>query len=64
MRRLLEERIRASLAEVSNAEQVKKFAILAEPFSIAAEELTVSMKLRRSVIVIRYARQIEELYRE
>ncbi len=64
VRRLLEQRVRTALAEVSNAEQVKKFAILPEPFSVAAEELTVSMKLRRNVIVGRYARQIEELYRE
>ncbi|HBI42706.1 MAG TPA: hypothetical protein DDY78_07600 [Planctomycetales bacterium] len=64
VRRLLEQRVRAALAEVSNAEQVKKFLILPVPFSVAAEELTVSMKLRRNVIVTRYARQIEELYRE
>ena len=64
VRGLLERRVRSALAEVSNAEQVKKFAILSEPFSVAAEELTVSMKLRRNVIVSRYARQIEELYRE
>ena len=48
---------------MSNAEQVKKFAILPEPFTVAAEELTVSMKLRRNVVVARYARQIEDLYR-
>ena len=47
--------MRTALADVSNAEQVKKFAILPEPFSVAAEELTVSMKLRRDVIVSRYA---------
>jgi long-chain acyl-CoA synthetase len=64
VRRFLEQRVRAALAEVSNAEQVKKFLILAEPFSVAADELTVSMKVRRNVIVTRYARQIEELYRE
>jgi long-chain acyl-CoA synthetase len=62
--RLLEQRVRAVLAEVSNVEQVKKFVILPEPFSVAADELTVSMKLRRNVIVTRYAHQIEELYRE
>jgi long-chain acyl-CoA synthetase len=64
VRRLLEQRVRAALAEVSNAEQVRRFLILPEPFSVAAEELTVSMKLRRGVIVTRYAGQIEELYRE
>jgi long-chain acyl-CoA synthetase len=64
VRELLRYRIDAALVGLSNAEQVKKFAILPEPFSVAAEELTVSMKLRRGVIVSRYARQIEDLYRE
>ena len=63
VRGLLERRVRAALADVSGAEQVKKFLILPRPFSVAADELTVSLKLRRSVVVNRYADQIEELYR-
>jgi long-subunit acyl-CoA synthetase (AMP-forming) len=35
-----------------------------QPFSVAEEEMTVSLKLRRSVIVGRYADRIEALYRE
>jgi long-chain acyl-CoA synthetase len=62
--RLLEERLKAALKDVSNAEQVKKFLIVPSPFSVAADELTVSLKLRRNVVVNKYARQIEELYRE
>jgi long-chain acyl-CoA synthetase len=64
VRELLRHRIDAALADLSNAEQVKKFAILPEPFTVAAEELTVSMKLRRNVVNARYARQIEDLYCE
>jgi long-chain acyl-CoA synthetase len=64
VRELLRYRIDAALADLSNAEQVKRFAILPEPFTVAAEELTVSMKLRRNVVTARYARQIEDLYRE
>jgi long-chain acyl-CoA synthetase len=60
---LLQCRIQAALADVSNAEQVKKFLIVPQPFSIAADELTVSLKLRRNVVLAKYARQIEELYR-
>jgi len=63
VRRFLEQRVRAALAEVSNAEQVKKFLILAEPFSVAADELTVSMKVRRAVVLARYREQLDELYR-
>ena len=64
VRGLLERRVAAALADVSNAEQVKKLIVLPDPFSVAADELTVSLKLRRGVVVQRYARQIEELYRE
>jgi long-chain acyl-CoA synthetase len=64
VRDLLERRVRAALADVSNAEQVKKFLILPAPFSVAADELTVSLKLRRGVVVNRYAGLIEEMYRD
>ena len=60
---LLERRVRAALADLSPAEQVKKFLILPRPFSVAADELTVSLKLRRNVVLERYGRQVEELYR-
>jgi long-chain acyl-CoA synthetase len=60
---LLQHRIQAALADLSSAEQVKKFLIVPQPFSVAADELTVSLKLRRNVILAKYARQIEELYR-
>jgi long-chain acyl-CoA synthetase len=60
---LLQRRIQRVLADVSSAEQVKKILIVPQPFSIAADELTVSLKLRRNVVLAKYARQIEELYR-
>ncbi len=61
---LLERRVGAALTDLSPAEQVKKFVILPRPFSVAADELTVSLKLRRNVVLERHARQVEELYRE
>ncbi len=63
VRDLLGRRVAAALADVCSAEQVKKFLILPAPFSVAADELTVSLKLRRGVVVNRYAEQIETLYR-
>ncbi|HZY84547.1 MAG TPA: AMP-dependent synthetase/ligase, partial [Gemmataceae bacterium] len=59
---LLGECVRRALADVSNTEQVKKFVVLAEPFSVANDELTVSLKLRRNVVQTRYARQLDALY--
>jgi long-chain acyl-CoA synthetase len=61
---LLECRVRQALRDVSPAEQVRKFYVVPQPFSVAEEEMTVSLKLRRSVIVGRYADHIEALYRE
>ncbi|HYV34298.1 MAG TPA: AMP-dependent synthetase/ligase [Gemmataceae bacterium] len=63
VRKLLEDKIQTALKEVASWEKVKCFLILARPFSVAAEELTVSLKLRRGVIFGRYGAQIEELYR-
>ncbi|HZV06419.1 MAG TPA: AMP-dependent synthetase/ligase [Gemmataceae bacterium] len=60
---LLQHRIQAALVDVCGAEQIKKFVIVPQPFSVAADELTVSLKLRRNVVLAKYARQLEELYR-
>jgi long-chain acyl-CoA synthetase len=62
--RLLRERIDQQLANVSNWEQVKKFVVLSGPFTVAAEELTVSLKLRREVVVAHHANVLEALYAE
>ena len=62
VRSLLHERIDAALAGVSPWEHVKKFVILPRPFSVAANELTVSLKLRRNNIVENYREALEMLY--
>jgi long-chain acyl-CoA synthetase len=56
--------VRAALKDVSPMEQVKKIAIVPQPFSVAGDELTVSLKLRRNVVVGKYVAQIEQMYRE
>jgi long-chain acyl-CoA synthetase len=61
---LLRQRIDAALVDVSRAEQVKKFIVLPRPFSVAADEMTVSLKLRRGVILKKYAAQLDALYRD
>jgi long-chain acyl-CoA synthetase len=62
VRGLLDGEIQAALKDLANWEQVKNFLIVPRPFSVAAAELTVSMKVRRNVIFERYARQIEAMY--
>ncbi len=61
--RFLEERIAAALKDVCSWEQVKRFAVLPGAFSIAAEELTVSLKMRRNVILDHQKERVEALYR-
>jgi long-chain acyl-CoA synthetase len=61
---LLECRVREALRHVSPGEQVKKFIVVPQPFSVAAEEMTVSLKLRRNIVLGRYAEQIDALYCE
>ena len=59
---LLLAKINAQLTNVANWEQVKKIYVQPRPFTVEAEELTVSLKLRRGVILKRYAEEIEQLY--
>jgi long-chain acyl-CoA synthetase len=64
VRDFLHKRIVRSLADVASYEQVKKFIILPRPFTVAADELTVSLKMRRGVIFAKYQRELDALYRE
>ena len=64
VRIFLETRIQQALKVVATYEQVRKIVVLAEPFSVAKEELTVSLKLRRSVIFEHHRAELEALYRE
>ncbi len=43
-------------------ERVRRFALLPEPFSAAARELTPTLKVRRAAVAQRWAAQIEALY--
>jgi long-chain acyl-CoA synthetase len=64
VRALLERHVRDALRDVSACEQIKKFIVVPQPFTVSGEELTVSLKLRRQVIAAKYAAQLEALYRE
>jgi long-chain acyl-CoA synthetase len=61
---LLRRCIDAATANVAMWEQVRKFHMLPRPFTVAAEELTVSLKLRREVVFQKYRAELEALYRE
>lgn len=50
--------------KLPNWEQVKKFIIMAEPFSIDRGELTPKMSVRRSVVRKNYHEEITSIYKE
>jgi long-chain acyl-CoA synthetase len=50
--------------ECTHYEQIKRFTLLPEPFSIEHGELTNTLKLKRSVVTKKYAQVIEQMYQE
>jgi long-chain acyl-CoA synthetase len=58
----MEQRILRMQAGMANYELIKKFALIAKPFSIQGGELTNTLKLKRAVILQRYKVQIDEMY--
>ena len=49
-------------AKVSNVEAIKRFTILPTEWTVDSEVLTPTLKLKRRVIVEKYAEEIESLY--
>lgn len=47
---------------LSRADRVKKYAVLPKPFRVSSGELTPTLKLRRAVVLERYAAEIDALY--
>jgi long-chain acyl-CoA synthetase len=48
--------------ELSHAEGIKKWSILPRDFSLDAEEITPTLKVRRRIIIEKYGDAIEALY--
>ena len=64
VRDFLQARIQQALKGVAAWEQVKKIAVLEQPFSVANDELTISLKLRRNVVFEHRRQAMEALYRD
>ncbi|MCE5224943.1 MAG: long-chain fatty acid--CoA ligase [Porphyromonadaceae bacterium] len=62
--RLIESRVEEHQRHLASYEKIKKFTLLAEPFTMEGCELTDTLKLRRRVISEKYAAQIEAMYQE
>lgn len=62
-RRHLEEQIEAACNRfLARYQTIKRFVVLRGEFTVAGGELTPTMKLRRSVIAVKYASEIDALY--
>ena len=61
---LFKERIETLQQQFAHYEQIKKFTLLPEPFSMAKGELTNTLKIKRNVLNKNYAAEIEAMYAE
>lgn len=50
--------------EFAHYEQIKRFTLLPEPFSMEKGELTNTLKIKRPVLMKNYAKEIEKMYEE
>ncbi|MEG2067505.1 MAG: long-chain fatty acid--CoA ligase [Tannerellaceae bacterium] len=60
--RLIESRIEEHQKNLAPYEKIKVFTLLSEPFTMEGRELTDTLKLRRPVVLEKYAAQIEAMY--
>ena len=59
---LVQARVDEVNRELASFEQVKRFALLAEPFVVDSGELTPTLKVRRAAVAAHYAELIDSLY--
>jgi long-chain acyl-CoA synthetase len=64
VRALYEECLHRRLAGLSHCEQIGQFALIPQPLTLEAAELTPTLKLRRGVVAARYADVIRRMYGE
>lgn len=55
-------RIELLQSQFTNYEKIKRFILLSKPFTLESGELTNTLKLRRKVILERYANLIDSIY--
>ncbi|WP_260655043.1 AMP-dependent synthetase/ligase, partial [Yersinia intermedia] len=61
---LFEQRLKDMQKELALFEQVKRFTLLPQAFTMETGELTPTMKLRRKIILQRYQNEIDSMYRD
>lgn len=62
VRRRVDVAVKMANSGLARYEQIKKYQLIAEPFSVAGGELTATFKVRRESVEEKYARIIDEMY--
>ncbi len=58
----VEAQIEKAMEDLPRYERVKRVALIPEPFTVEAGELTPTLKMKRAVILKKYAAQVEGIY--
>jgi long-chain acyl-CoA synthetase len=61
VKKKIKQEIDAQSGRLADFEKVKKFTLLATPFSVESGELTPTLKIKRKVVAQKYAREIAEM---
>ena len=64
VQQLIQKEIRERLTDFADFEQVRRFALLEREFSQEEDEMTPTLKLKRNVIIEKFAKEINGLYPE
>jgi long-chain acyl-CoA synthetase len=64
VQQLIQGEIRSRLTDFADFEQVRRFTLLEKEFSQEADEMTPTLKLKRNVIIEKYADVIDGMYPE
>ncbi len=62
VQQFMEGRVAERLRCVSAPERVKRFILLDRAFTLAADELTATLKVRRQIVIDRYREELDALY--
>jgi len=62
IKELIQSRILVQQKGMANYEIVKRFILIKKSFTIETGELTNTLKIRRTVIMLKYKKQIDEMY--
>ncbi|HET7153226.1 MAG TPA: long-chain fatty acid--CoA ligase, partial [Candidatus Kapabacteria bacterium] len=61
---MIEKDINTLQSALANFERVRRFTLLAEPFTVESGDLTPTLKVKRSIVTKKFSAQIQRMYAE